>query len=87
MTLLLLFGYDGWTVWFHYFSVIESLTTTKSIFTKTTVTPSESSTTISYVVSSKSTTGMVNIHFPYMLNKSSNIHLHIPYQLCSGVQC
>jgi hypothetical protein len=64
MTLLLMIEYEGWKVSLDFFSVIESLTTTKTIFTKTTTIPSESSTTISDVVSSKTTTGMVTVPFP-----------------------
>ena len=43
-------------------------------------------TTISDVVSSKPTTGMVNVNFPHMLTKSSKIYLHTPYQLCRGLK-
>ena len=63
MTLLQMIEYEGWKVSLDFFSVIESLQTTKSMFTKTTATPSESSTTISDVVSSKTTTGMVAVPF------------------------
>jgi hypothetical protein len=56
--------YEGRKVSLDSFSDIESLQTTKSMFTKTTATPSESSTTISDGVSSKTTTGMVTVPFP-----------------------